>query len=76
VNWNGLDAQTPKNGFRGFGFTGNKSGLIDVTHFMNEKHDKILRQNPYQNISGLYSSNLDVIYEKPNQQGSEQNILE
>lgn len=65
MNWNGLDARTPKNGFRGFGFTGNKSGLIDVTHYINERHDQIIKKTPYLNIGDNYSGNLDVIYENP-----------
>ena len=69
VNWNGLDARTPKNAFRGFGFTGNKSGLIDVTHYINQKHDEIIKAKPYLSIGGKQPSNLDVIYENPVQEG-------
>jgi hypothetical protein len=40
-NWNGLDAITPKYGIRGFGFTGHKSGFIDIKHFINKEKRKL-----------------------------------
>jgi hypothetical protein len=41
INWNGLDSLDASSvvlGSRGGGFTGNKSGMLDIRHFIEEEN--------------------------------------
>lgn len=48
VNWNGLDAIAPKYGMRGFGFTGNKSGCIDIKHFIRQEKRRLNKSHNHK----------------------------